>query len=266
MKYDYYAATFPAKPQFIADAITSFFPDADATMKTGKQGYTDSIVWMTGDVANATMYFGGNAGANPHAFATGARAPEFVRNVRKSFPVHYVTRADAAEDFDDETAFDVLTGKLIILADNLDLKVQHVGDFHRAIDGRPINVGSRKSGCVNRVYEKGKQLPECNRPHWVRCELEAHPKGIQRLAAASGEPHELYGLKSWTKRAYEALFDGQVARMLQDPTIPSTDDTSLAYMLKQYGPVMRRQMERVGPVEFFTWLQDSLLFFPSKSV
>ena len=53
--------------------------------------------------------------------------------------------------------------------------VQQHGDFISGTDtrGRTLYVGSRKSGKLLRIYEKGKQLGDALSP-WVRWELELH--------------------------------------------------------------------------------------------
>ena len=257
-QFDWYAASIPAKPEAIAHVISTAFPDASQTMMKGKNGYTDTVQFHTGGHTHATLMHGGNKDAWPHAFATGDQAPAFANLVRENFAVHRVTRADVADDFDDPTAFGRLTSAGIALADRLKIKVIHHGDFHRCKLGRTINLGSRKSGCLIRLYEKGLQLPSANRPHWVRQELESHPQGIQRLAMATEPPEAFYGLRAWTKQAAEELLELSIARLLDLPPTPTDDQRSLQWMLKQYGPMLKRTLAVMGPVDFFAMLQDEL--------
>ena len=256
--FDYYAASIPAKPEAVDRAITAAFPDADRSRGKGKNGYTDMTIWSTGKETNAKLLHGGNRDAWPHAWASGDRAPRFAEMVRQQFPVHRVTRADIAEDFDDPTAFDKLTNAGCRVADRLGIKVTHVGDYHRAQAGRTMNFGSRKTGSVIRVYEKGKQLPLAGRPDWTRCELEAHPVDNQRLASAIIEPDAFYGLRAWTQAAAEELLDLEIVRLLQTPPTPTDDERSYAWMLKQYRGMLKRRMTLLGPVQFFSLLQDEL--------
>lgn len=257
-RFDAYAASIPAKPEAIISALTYAFPDASQTMRRGKNGYTDLINFHTGGDQHATLMFGGNKDAWPHAFAMGERAPDFAEFVRDNYPVHRVTRADVADDFDDPTAFDRLTRAGLDLADRRDIKVKHTGDYHREKDGRTMYFGSRKTGSLIRVYEKGKQLPLAGRPYWVRCELEAHPQGVQRLAMATQPPEAFYGLRAWTKEAAEDLLELSISRLLDLPPTPTDDERSLRWMLKQYGPMLKRTMAAMGPVEFFAMFQDEL--------
>lgn len=55
-------------------------------------------------------------------------------------------------------------------------QVQHLGDWKRHVGkGRTLQVGSRESGKLIRIYEKGKQLGDCE-SLWLRSELELSNK------------------------------------------------------------------------------------------
>lgn len=55
-------------------------------------------------------------------------------------------------------------------------QVQHLGDWKRHVGkGRTLQVGSRESGKLIRIYEKGKQLGDCE-SQWLRSELELSNK------------------------------------------------------------------------------------------
>lgn len=59
-------------------------------------------------------------------------------------------------------------------------KIKQIGDFVTGhdIDGRTVYIGSRESGKMMRIYEKGKQLGDSSSP-WVRWELEL--KAVDRV-------------------------------------------------------------------------------------
>lgn len=249
-KFDWYTASIPTKPQWVIDCLTSDFELSEPTPGTPRQGYERAVKITRGDTTLATVMWGGNTGSNVYASASGGDAPAFSDVIRREFPGHGLIRADVALDFEEEGAWESLSGLAIATADKFGLKVDHHGDFHREQNGRTINIGSRTSAAFKRLYEKGKQLKLEDHPHWVRDELEFKPQNARaKLAYASASPVEIWHGTKWTASVWEALF-GPSSTVCVAPAgsirVPGDDERALEFMAKQYGNVLRRKLEALG--------------------
>lgn len=183
-----------------------------------KDGH-DVAGWVAHDQQLDTAYFE----------FKGQRTPDAVASIRRHWPTsHTVSRADAAEDYDDPTAFD----KLVAIMDAAkDPRVQSDMIAPRDGDrGRTFYWGARSSANLVRVYEAGKMKDRLHfgRPHWARAELQARPgKAIMKRAAAFVSPTDLWGYGAWTRRAAEALCLVDVPRYAVPQDTPNFDRTTL---------------------------------------
>jgi hypothetical protein len=249
-KFDWYTASIPTKPQIVIDCLASEFEYSEVIPTPAKNGYERAFKIARGDTTLATIMFGGNTGSNVYASASGGDSPAFAEMVRREFPGHGLIRADVALDFDEEGAWESLSGLAIATADEFRLKVEHHGDFHREENGRTINIGSRSSAAYKRLYEKGKQLKLPDHPNWVRDELEFKPKNAYaKLAYASASPEEIWHSTKWSRSIWEALF-GPSSTLCVAPAgsirVPGDDERAMDFMAKQYGNVLRRKLESLG--------------------
>jgi hypothetical protein len=249
-KFDWYTASIPANPQVIIGCLENEYEYSEAIPTTPKQGYERAYKIARGEATIATIMWGGNTGPNVYASASGGESPAFAEIIRRQFPHHGLIRADVAIDFDEEGAWESLSGLAIATADKFNLKVEHHGDFHREQNGRTINIGSRTSAAYKRLYEKGRQLKLADHPYWVRDELEFKPKNASaKLAYASASPTEIWHSTKWAKSIWEAL-QGPSATLCIAPagTIrqPSDDERALEFMAMQYGNALRRKLSAFG--------------------
>jgi len=248
-EFDYYTASIPTKPQIVLDALSSAFELSDVLPSTPKQGYTRAYNVVRGETVLARVMFDGpSVGPNVWASASGDRARDFSGIVREAFPGHALLRADVKLDYDEPGAWDALAALAIETADLFRLKVRHIGDFHREVGGRTLEIGSRSSAAFERIYEKGKQLGES--PDWVRAELELKPQNERaKLVYASASPEAIYTATKWSRHLYEVL-NGSTAslRPAAAGTVRkrSDDDRAMDFMAKQYGNILRRKLEELG--------------------
>lgn len=252
MRFDWYSATLKIKPTDAIDMLMSGFDMASISPAKPRHGYERGYEVKRGEQVCATLLYGGIAqGDSPHVIASGIVAPELVKVIRQDKVEHLVTRADVCEDYDDEGAWDVLSHLGISIADEFELKTSTVGDWLRGVDGRTLYVGSRKSVGFTRIYEKGKQLPELNRPHLVRVEHEIKPKRLDaKWLAATAQPHELVGFAAGTAAIHRAL-TGDEVKLVKAGTVwtPSDDDRAFSWMIAQYGSLMSRIKDDLGSWE-----------------
>lgn len=155
------------------------------------------VAWIGEDKANGLVYVEGK----------GETSPAFVESVRRLYPKHQAPRLDVCEDYDDPQAFEVLQAMV------REYKGPRVWGGYVALpdnpqDGRTWAAGKRGGVAYIRLYEAGKMKDRLHhgRPNWARLEVEARPHyADQKAAAATMQPHEVWGLAAWTHRVGEAV-------------------------------------------------------------
>lgn len=249
MHFDWYQATVNAPHPDIFSAMEKAYPHSDLRPAKPSNGYTYGAELVLGDLPLVrTMWGGVNGDDTTHCVATGRNSEPFAGFIRRDFPDHQVSRADVAIDYHEEGSFKKLAGLLIGYSKGKRLKTATAGDWIKNEGGRTLYLGSRSSTAYLRLYEKGKQLVETEHPHWTRCELEVKPSSKEGKALLSRmSPMELWGTAGWARDVAALLGKSGIPRA-QVGTLytPSDDDRALHFMLKQYGPLIKRIYELVG--------------------
>jgi hypothetical protein len=256
MRFDWYAATIADSPQNVLDGLVSAWPGEAVGLEAVRpmHGYTHATEVLGRSGVLAKVLYGGPNGA-PNAWASGEDTGPFVEAVRKRWGGggHYVTRFDAAEDFQKVGAFDQLYQVALARADADRLKVNQSGDWHRLIDGRTTYVGSKKSPVFVRLYEKGKQMrqqvasgAELISADWVRMEVQVRPQKDARMVAASASPVEAWGFSAWTRKLCADVFEADVPRVEMHVYRAGDDERALQFMCRQYGPMLGRLCGDLG--------------------
>jgi hypothetical protein len=248
--FDWYTAGVSASPELVINTIRDAFDLSDVQyIRPMIGGYENACQIRRGeDVLAKIQYGGASVGSRVWVNASGHNAHDFADLVRDKFPLHHLIRADVAIDYDEPGAWDSLSSLALSVADRFRLKVTHVGDFHRGKDGRTINIGSRTSAAMQRIYEKGKQLGKSS--DWVRQELELKPQtDLAKLAYARATPEQMFQATKWTRYVWEVL-NGPSQEVRPAPPgsvrVPTDDERALEFMAKQYGNVLRRKLESLG--------------------
>lgn len=254
-RFDWYAATLPAEDPFSVLAQLAGYLECDfKSVGRGLHGYTEAFDLVNRGGVRARALLGG---VNPgvHAWASGEDTDVFVETVRAGWPEHRVARADSAYDFDEAGTWERLYGLCVQFAEEKRLKVDQQGDWLRGEEGRTFYLGSRKSPAFVRLYEKGKQVAgQTTDPRaaasvsrdWVRLELQLRPQRSAKSTVAGLPAEQVWAVSTWTREL--------VNRALQldlQPVVPSAyreadDDRALAFMLRQYGPLLGRLAEGFG--------------------
>lgn len=254
MRFDWYQATINDHPQHVLHGLQEAFNGSQIEPCKPLNGYLHGHQLVRADGVVARVMSGGGNG-HPNAWASGEHTETFQQCVRRQWGSgrHYVTRFDAAEDFEQPGAFDRLQLAALSIADRLRLKVNHAGDWHRAVDGRTIYIGSKKSDVFVRLYEKGKQLravvskgAEDISADWVRLEAQVRPQKDARLVAASCTPEEAWGFSSWTRTLCAEVLAMDVPRVNMHVWRESDDDRAFNFMVMQYGAMLRRLKGDLG--------------------
>lgn len=268
MRFDWYAATVPAPPALLVDALRAGLGVAETVPGPGRLGYAQrfDLVGIGGELA-ATIYLPKpDAPTHPHAYASGDRTDAFVYLLRSCFPEHRVSRFDSCYDVEAPGAFDRIVASVRELASDLGLSTSVAGDWFDKRLGRTLYVGSPSSPTRLRVYEKGMQLihslPENLRhtvsPDWVRVELQVRPQKADKSTAATVSPEGAWGFSSWSKKAACHLLQLDVPRVEQ--LVPRVDDDERGwrFMVKQYGPMLRRLAATQGWDGLLRTLRDDV--------
>jgi hypothetical protein len=205
-------------------------------------GYERAMTVKRGDTVLATVMWenrGDSTGETCFVQGTGRHAPPVAKLLKGWQPLHRVARADVAEDYTGEGAWERLSGISLKVADQFHIDVEHAGDHHRGVKGRSIYVGGRTSVVREICYEKGKQID--GDPNHVRVEVRVRPQGrAAKYRAAQLAPSEFYGTSRWTQKLGVDLGQPEVARMSLG-TVYRDDDVerSRRALLSQYARVLR---------------------------
>lgn len=256
MRFDWYAATVSqVEPMAIVETLRKEF---GGKVEEGhrRQGYAQlfRVTDRSGDELLAEVLCDAAGGPHePHAVATGSRAHDFASVIRANWPFHRVSRMDAAEDFDEEGAFETITAKMKTVSEESGCK----GLWIRPDDpteGATYYLGSASSSVRCRAYQKGlltmKEIHPSLRgqisPHWARLEVQVRPQKSGKVYAAMCSPEDAWGFSRWSQTLADVAMSIQVEKY-KSGWKPQTDDAkTFDWMLRQYGPLLRRLYDDHG--------------------
>jgi hypothetical protein len=181
-----------------------------------------------------------------------------VEVIRATFPRHLVTRADACEDFEDPDAFDRLQAICLRAAVDHRVRVDTRGDHLVTMEGRTVYLGAPSSAIRLRLYDKAAELRakfaqdfetlRCIPPHLARLEAQTRPQGREaRERFATIEPMEVMGSSAWLRYVWKAVGGADLTPVqVGKPWRQADDDRAYAYMLAQYGGLLKRRALEAG--------------------
>lgn len=251
-RWDWYQATIRQPSAEVQAALLAQFGGAWLDPAPARLGYSEGFDLRDAEGKRAGMQAGGR-NAWPNVVGSGDDAPQIAALLRDAFPQHEVTRFDAAQDFGGPGAWDRLAALALSVADEHKVKVEHAGDWHRAVEGRTLYIGARTSGVRCRVYEKGLQLRATRAPgaedvgaDVVRVEVQVRPDGRGRATAAALPPVAAWGFSVWSMDLAQRVDGSDVPRTQIRDIRASNDERALAFMVRQYGAMLARQAARDG--------------------
>jgi hypothetical protein len=257
MRLDWYQTTIAAPPQEVIEGCLELAGEGGFVEELhGMHGYRQRFVvkGLRGEAVGSVLC-GGNNDAWPNAWASGQETEAFVRLVRERWPKrHVVTRVDSAEDMQGPKAYDDLRAVVRTVARANRVKCREILPDDDPEEGRTYYGGSPTSSVRLRLYEKGKQERKVAAPDqvasiprdWVRVETQVRPKGASREVAAQAAPVEVWGFSRWTQEILRQTMDLDVPRVVINPWRESDDERAYRFMLRQYGPLLRRVQEELG--------------------
>lgn len=219
--------------------------DAAVVPASPRHGYAARAVLQQGRRTLLSVSWGGS---QPRALVetSGASAKLVVPTIRSLFPSHRVTRCDSRIDFDQADAFSLLSGAAHRVASRRGIQTRVAGDWIDKVRGRTLYVGGKSSEVQCRVYEKGKQLPEFERPDWVRSELEWRPGRGRRDVAASLPASAVWGAGRWARELCQEMTGVGVLPVEGSNWQEPDDLRARNALLKQYGGILSRWAVETG--------------------
>lgn len=249
--FDWYQATVRAPVDDVLEALGSASERVRLSHGRGHHGYAHAAVLEAPDGFRATVWHGGSH-PYPHAVLTGDAAQPGAELIRASFPEHFVTRADAREDFGDTGAFDRILPELLQVAKVHRVKVDTRGDHLLTFEGRTVYLGAPSSACRQRLYDKAAELRAKFAADPVklaqvpaqlaRLEAQVRPQTLEaRRAFATIEPLAVMGSSAWLREVWHRVAGLELEPVqVGKPWRQSDDDRAYAYLLAQYGGLLER--------------------------
>jgi hypothetical protein len=267
--FDWYQATIHAPTDDVLGALLGICEGGSLHHGKGMHGYGHATQVHGSDGFRASVWHGGTH-THPHVVLSSENAQPGAELIRASFPEHSVTRADAREDFSDEGAFDRILPVLLDVAKARRVKVGTAGDHLLTMQGRTVYLGSPASACRQRLYDKAAELrakfaadpiklaqvPE----HLTRLEAQVRPQTAEaRRQFATIEPLAVMGSSAWLRDVMRSV-SGLDLEPVQvgKPWRQADDERAYAYMLSQYGGLIRRLIADQGAVGFGKQVEHDL--------
>lgn len=262
MRFDWYEPTLlGVRPDAVVDFVKELLGECKEERIRPKRGYERAVKLEREDEVSAQVWWAGR-NIHPHCVFTSEFADQAAHAVRSEWPLHQVSRADVCEDIDaGPQTWDVLSSKLLKSADEHGVAVRHVGDFHRAAEGRSLYEGAVSSEIRVRLYEKGKEVQArypleyrgiLKRAGWTdtlcRLEFQCRPSSKSgKLRLASLQAQECVGFAAWSRGLWAAVGGADMPRLPKnDRWKPNDDDRVFYAMLRQYGRLLRSLRAQLG--------------------
>lgn len=259
-RFDWYEATVKAEPGELLDALLADFPEElrHEPLQRAPHGYGGG--WrLLADGELAGQIWAGGQQAHPHVVFSGQDAHAGSEFLRTHFAdSHFPSRIDPCEDFGEPEAYDQLQAIALQVAIDRKLKVDTRGDHLVTKQGRTLYLGSPKSFCRLRLYDKAAEMrarlardpvkllevPE----QLARLELQIRPDGFEaRQIAARVDPISAFGCAQWTRELMRRVSGLDLEPVnLRKAWRQSDDDRAYAAMLAQYGGLLRRIVGDLG--------------------
>jgi hypothetical protein len=251
-RWDWYQVTVKEQAlDVLLPMITEAFPLADFQNMKGQHGYLHGLELVAGSKKLLHILYGGQS-HTANITASSEESPILADLMRRWGGPFKPTRVDSCLDWEEPGLFDCLTASLLQFATEKEIRISQLGDWHRG-KSRTLYIGSPRSPVQLRLYEKGYQVAgdDTKHPHWVRLEVQVRPDKQRRAAAAHWFPADAFAA-GWVSEAVERFFLIPGIRIPVGKIRQASDtDRQRAYLLKQYGNILRAWAEECGTPEDF---------------
>jgi len=254
MRFDWYQATVPENPVVLVEALLAkLAPDGSIEEGPGRHNYRQSFTVRDRDRERVALVLAGGPNGDPNVTASGGACDAFVPALRAEWSAHRVTRADVAEDFAAEGAYEALERCCRAVATSAGVKGRSIVPDDPA-DGRTYYMGSPSSDVRVRLYDKTAESrrhlpPEAHASipdHWARLEVQVRPRKQWKQAAAMLDARHFWGFSGWTTDLAAQALKLDVERITMQAGRESDHDRAVRFMIQQYGPTFLRLLEDHG--------------------
>jgi hypothetical protein len=216
----------------------------------GRNGYGRAEVVQRDEDVLAVVYGGSARTGEVHLVTTGTACDEVVPILRRLWPQHRLSRADAALDFAGD--FDELDAQLVAFCrQGRQLKHELIVNSE---GGATRYVGGRTSEVRLRLYKKSEQLRALHpdRAHEVpdgivRVEVQVRPgkRATKEIAAMLG-PDDMFGLGEWSAQYAAEVLLLHPERTPTNFRRPSDWSRGVHYLGLQWSPMIAARVEQKG--------------------
>jgi hypothetical protein len=234
-RFDWYQATVETSPDELIYRATSALANEPLVAITPRHGYDRGLEFRRDGARSAVLYHGG-IHDNPHIMASGEDAPSLAGLLRGAELRHRVSRADVCVDTDTPGSYKRMYADLRrLVRENGKLSATLMCNPDDAQAGATYYVGSPASEVRARLYEKGKQMKDPLRPHWVRYEVQARPQRERKAWTSTASEWDILGSALWAREfARDTLALGVSAPPKRSERVSDLEG-SLRALSRQYG-------------------------------
>jgi hypothetical protein len=249
-RFDWYEMTADGLDDGRVPVALALALGASVTPGKGRNGYGRADVLKRGEDVLAIVYGGSSRPGEVHVVTTGSSCDDVVPILRRLYPAHRVSRADAALDFGGD--FDALDAQLVTFCTSgRQLKHELIVNSE---GGATRYVGGRTSEVRLRLYKKSEQLraQHPDRAHEipsgiVRVEVQVRPgKRAVKEAAAGLRPDDLFGMGEWSAEYAREVLRLDPVRTATNFRRPSDWSRAVYFLGRQYGPMVELRVAERG--------------------
>jgi len=277
MRHDWYQATIDPPQGLEASQVVECIAGLGTELRQAPglarmYRYQDGYAVYKDDIGPVAHVFTGGQRGTVHAFASGDYTDEFVHLIRSQYPeCHRVTRADAAQDFNESGAYDRVRSSLVEVAERYHVSFLQYQDELDATAGRTQYMGSPRSNCRVRLYEKGLQQQaiikassgafkppqmkllnpatgELVEPgDWTRVEAQVRPEtDYGKVWLSKASPEEVWACSPWLSDVAQVVLSLNLERFVMTRRKQTTVDKALQTMVSQYRKAILKKTADLG--------------------
>lgn len=234
-RFDWYQATVETSPDELIHRASSELANEPFVSIAPRHGYDRGLELRRDGSRSAVMYYGG-IHDHPHIMASGEDAPALAGLLRGADLVHRVSRADVCLDTDTPGSWKVMYAALRrLVRENGKLSATLMCNPDDEQAGATYYVGSPASEVRARLYEKGKQMKDAARPHWVRYEIQARPQRERKAWTSTASEWDILGAALWAREFARDTLSLSLSAPPKRSERVSDLEGSLRALSRQYG-------------------------------
>lgn len=248
-RFDWYELTMDDADDERVHAALALATGGSVTRSRARNGYATAHEVSRDDEVLATVYGHSARAGEVHVAITGGSCDELVPIIRRLYPFHRVSRADASVE---------MVGDFAQLDDHALRFATARGIKHRLVTdsegGATRYLGAPTSEVRVRVYKKTEQLRALHPEKadeipagLVRYEVQVRPGKRQVKETAAWMPaNDLWGFSEWGRDFAQEALQIEAERTSTHFRRPTSWQRALHFLGEQYAPSIARRVAEVG--------------------